>query len=231
MRIALSPCKHESSNFVTHVILQFLRSQCRLVLPAGCLCLGILLLPGGLQAQDLYSDPFAQEDPFAAEDPFSSDFMDPYQSDFQDPMGTPPPGGAFEDPFMQQPQDPFQAPQDQTDQYIDESQFSDSTENRIRFDVANRQQLLAEERQNAVANISYGAGTGLMIGTWFAFIQQETNTRNQFRTIGTSTVLGGVLGTMLGTRSVWDPNAPRPATGLNVVPTKDGMDIAFRWDF
>ncbi len=231
MRIALFPCKHESSNFKTHVILQFLRSRLRLVLPAGLLCLGAFCLPAGLHAQDLYSDPFAQDDPFAAEDPYGSDFMDPYQSDFQDPMAPPPSGGAFEDPFLQQQQDPFQAPTDQEQQYIDETKFSDSTENRIRFDVANRQQLLAEERQNAIANISYGAGTGLMIGTWFAFIQQETNTRNQFRTIGTSTVLGGILGTMLGTRSVWDPNAPRPATGLNVLPTDDGMRLAFHWDF
>ena len=52
-------------------------------------------------------------------------------------------------------------------------------------------------------------------GTWFAFIRKETNTRQQFRTIGTSTVLGAIVGILLGTRSVWDPGAPRPEDSTN----------------
>ena len=73
--------------------------------------------------------------------------------------------------------------------------------------------LLERERQQTIANIGYGPGTGLMIGGWSAFIAQETTTRNQWRTIGTSTILGGVIGMLLGTRSVWDPAAARPDMG------------------
>ena len=92
-------------------------------------------------------------------------------------------------------------------------------------------------------NLGYGAGTGLMMGTWFAFIRKETNTRQQFRTIGTSTVLGAVLGIMLGTRSVWNPGAPRPEensqpTGSFFTPSgwffaqkDDSLLISFRLKF
>ena len=82
-----------------------------------------------------------------------------------------------------------------------------------------------------------------MIGTWFAFIRKETNTRQQFRTIGTSTVLGAVIGIMLGTRSVWDPGAPRPEesaeptafthspAGWLFAQKRDALKIAYRWKF
>jgi hypothetical protein len=82
-----------------------------------------------------------------------------------------------------------------------------------------------------------------MIGTWFAFIRKETNTRDQFRTIGSSTVVGALIGIMLGTRSVWDPGAPRPEddaspTGFTQSPAgwlfaqnKESLKIAYRWNF
>ena len=82
-----------------------------------------------------------------------------------------------------------------------------------------------------------------MIGTWFAFIRKETNTRQQFRTIGSSTVLGAVIGIMLGTRSVWDPGAPRPkesaeptafthpSPGWLFAQKRDELKIAYCWKF
>jgi hypothetical protein len=201
-------------------------------LPGLLLLLSLLSVPIGAFAQDLYSDPFASPDEFAEEDPFATDFMDPYQNDFRDSTFPTQPGAGFEDPF-QQPQDPFSPAPQQDDQYIDESQFSDTTEDRIRFDFENQQKLLVQERQNAISNVGYGGGTGLMIGTWFAFVQQETNTRNQFRIIGTSTVLGAIIGATLGTRAVWDPAGPRPtpATGLRIAPGSDGVKFAYQWSF
>ena len=82
-----------------------------------------------------------------------------------------------------------------------------------------------------------------MIGTWFAFIRKETNTRQQFRTIGTSTVLGALVGILLGTRSVWNPRAPRPEdtsittgffktqAGWLFSQNSDVLKIAYRWKF
>jgi hypothetical protein len=77
-----------------------------------------------------------------------------------------------------------------------------------------------------------------LIGGWSAFIAQETTTRNQWRTIGTSTVLGGVIGMLLGTRSIWDPGAARPDTG-NLKIEKEwlvkhevsGFNITYCWKF
>ena len=103
--------------------------------------------------------------------------------------------------------------------------------------------LLKNFNQNDVAEgvisrIGYGAGTGLMIGGWSAFIAQETTTRNQWKTIGTSTVLGGVIGLLLGTRSIWDPAAPRPDMGsaeadsqILVKHETSGFKIAYSWNF
>ena len=132
---------------------------------------------------------------------------------------------------------------DSGDQYFDEGAFSDETETTLKDDLLVRRELLSQEGKDAPSNLGYGAGTGLMIGTWFAFIRKETNTRQQFRTIGTSTVLGSVIGIMLGTRSVWDPGAPRPEesaeptafmhspAGWLFAQKRDALKIAYRWKF
>ncbi|MEC9296873.1 MAG: hypothetical protein VYD28_04255, partial [SAR324 cluster bacterium] len=113
----------------------------------------------------------------------------------------------------------------------------------LKDDLIVRRELLSKEGKEAPSNLGYGAGTGLMMGTWFAFIRKETNTRQQFRTIGTSTVLGALIGVMLGTRSVWNPSAPRPGgisepTGFIQTPSGwlfaqsgDELKIAYRWKF
>ena len=143
----------------------------------------------------------------------------------------------------QDSQDPFDPRFDSGNNYLDEGAFSDETESTLKGDLIVRRELLTKEGKDAPSNLGYGAGTGLMIGTWFAFIRKETNTRQQFRTIGTSTVLGSLIGLMLGTRSVWNPDAPRPEeisepTGFFQTPSgwlyaKRGeeLKIAYRWKF
>ena len=111
--------------------------------------------------------------------------------------------------------DPFEQQFDSGNKYLDEGAFSDETESTLKDDLIVRRELLSKEGQDAPSNLGYGAGSGLMIGTWFAFIRKETNTRQQFRTIGTSTVLGAIVGILLGTRSVWNPGAPRPEDSTN----------------
>ena len=140
-------------------------------------------------------------------------------------------------------QDPFDSQFDSDNNYLDEGAFSDETESTLKDDLLVRRELLSKEGKEAPSNRGYGAGTGLMMGTWFAFIRKETNTRQQFRTIGTSTVLGALVGAMLGTRSVWDPGAPRPEeisepigfiqtpSGGLFVQSGDELKIVYRWKF
>ena len=139
--------------------------------------------------------------------------------------------------------DPFEQQLDSGNKYLDEGTFSDETESTLKDDLIVRRKLLSKEGQDAPSNLGYGAGSGLMIGTWFAFIRKETNTRQQFRTIGTSSVLGALVGVLLGTRSVWNPGAPRPedsseTTGFFHGPAVfsyshnfDVLKIAYRWKF
>ena len=146
--------------------------------------------------------------------------------------------------FGTQPgQDPVDSQFDSDGEYLDEGSFSDETESTLKDDLLVRREILSKEGKDAPSNLGYGAGTGLMMGTWFAFIRKETNTRQQFRTIGTSTVLGALIGIMLGTRSVWNPGAPRPdespdPTGFLQTPAGwlfaqngDELKIAYRWKF
>ena len=182
-----------------------------------------------IAAQDFSDDPLMLD----ASDEFGFEQLggDDFQSD---DFGTQP----TQDPF-----EPSDSQFDSGDQYFDEGAFSDETESTLKDDLLVRRELLSQEGKDAPSNLGYGAGTGLMIGTWFAFIRKETNTRQQFRTIGTSTVLGAVIGIMLGTRSVWDPGAPRPEesaeptafmhspAGWLFAQKRDALKIAYRWKF
>ena len=182
-----------------------------------------------IAAQDFSDDPLMldESDEFGFEQFGGDDFQ-------SDDFGTQPAQGLFE---------PSDSQFDSGDQYFDEGAFSDETESTLKDDLLVRRELLSQEGKDAPSNLGYGAGTGLMIGTWFAFIRRETNTRQQFRTIGTSTVLGAVIGIMLGTRSVWDPGAPRPEesaeptafmhspAGWLFAQKRDALKIAYRWKF
>ena len=182
-----------------------------------------------IAAQDFNDDPLMldENDEFGFEQLGGEDFQ-------SDVFGTQPGQDLFE---------PSDSQFDSGDQYFDEGAFSDETESTLKDDLLVRRELLSQEGKDAPSNLGYGAGTGLMIGTWFAFIRKETNTRQQFRTIGTSTVLGAVIGIMLGTRSVWDPGAPRPEesaeptafmhspAGWLFAQKRDALKIAYRWKF
>ena len=182
-----------------------------------------------IAAQDFNDDPLMLDssDEFGFEQLGGDDFQ-------SDDFGTQPAQDLFE---------PSDSQFDSGDQYFDEGAFSDETESTLKDDLLVRRELLSQEGKDAPSNLGYGAGTGLMIGTWFAFIRKETNTRQQFRTIGTSTVLGAVIGIMLGTRSVWDPGAPRPEesaeptafmhspAGWLFAQKRDALKIAYRWKF
>ena len=182
-----------------------------------------------IAAQDFSDDPLMldESDEFGFEQLGGDDFQ-------SDDFGTQPAQDLFE---------PSDSQFDSGDQYFDEGAFSDETESTLKDDLIVRRELLSQEGKDAPSNLGYGAGTGLMIGTWFAFIRKETNTRQQFRTIGTSTVLGAVIGIMLGTRSVWDPGAPRPEesaeptafmhspAGWLFAQKRDALKIAYRWKF
>ncbi|MBC8258344.1 MAG: hypothetical protein H8E38_04955 [SAR324 cluster bacterium] len=187
-----------------------------------------------LAAQDFNADPF----PFEGGDEFGFEQFgdDEFQNSGFD-------SGGFQDYGNQPTSDPFDSQFDSSDQYLDEGSFSDETESSLKDDLIARRELLSKEGKNAPSNLGYGAGTGLMMGTWFAFIRKETNTRDQFRTIGTSTVLGALIGVMLGTRSVWSPGAPRPPdssvpisflqppAGWLFAQNKETFKIAYRWKF
>ena len=177
-------------------------------------------------AQGFEDDPFFGNEEFGFGD--SDDFQD---SDFGSTDG-------FFEPGLAEDDDPFAPMDEEGDLYIDEDSFDIETEQALQDSLFTQRDLLERERQQSIANIGYGAGTGLMIGGWSAFIAQETTTRNQWRTIGTSTVIGGIIGMLLGTRSIWDPNAPRPDIGIlndkpliQVKKDSTGVKIAYSLHF
>ena len=175
----------------------------RILLIVSILCF-FVFTPVNIIAQNFDDDPLMLEgdDEFGFEQ-FSDDHFQ--SSDFG--------SGGIQDFGIQPGQDPSDSLDSQyesTDQYLEEGAFSEETESTLKDDLIVRRELLSQEGKDAPSNLGYGAGTGLMMGTWFAFIRKETNTRQQFRTIGSSTVLGALVGVMLGTRSVWNPGAPRP---------------------
>ena len=194
----------------------------RILLIVSLLCF-FVFTPLNLIAQNFDDDPLMLEgdDEFGFEQ-FSDD-------DFQSSgFGS----GGIQDFGIQPGQDPSDSLDSQyesTDQYLEEGTFSEETESTLKDDLIVRRELLSQEGKDAPSNLGYGAGTGLMMGTWFAFIRKETNTRQQFRTIGSSTVLGALVGVMLGTRSVWNPGAPRPEDNYqptSFLPNTSGWVLA-----
>ena len=207
-----------------------------ILLVISVLCF-LVFSPLNMMAQNFDDDPLMLErdDEFGFEQFTDDDFQ---SSDFG--------AGGIQDFGIQPGQDrsdSLDSQYESTDQYLEEGTFSEETESTLKDDLIVRRELLSQEGKDAPSNLGYGAGTGLMMGTWFAFIRKETNTRQQFRTIGTSTVLGAVVGIMLGTRSVWNPGAPRPEnnsqpTGSISLPLewflaqkKDSLSISFRLKF
>jgi hypothetical protein len=204
------------------------------------LCIFLLLTtPFTALAQ---SDPFFDEFQSGNQDAF---FEDPYQDTADDPLLQRDFSSEMEmsdEPLPEMPAaegDPFEEPISEDDQYIDEGTFSDDSESSLRLDLLAQRDIAQQDQQNLIGNVAYGAGTGLMIGGWFTFLRPGTS-RDQFRTIGSSTVLGGVVGALIGTRSVWDPGAPRPAgaeafeateSGPVALLLPDGFRFSYVWSF
>ena len=194
----------------------------RILLIISILCF-FVFTPVNIIAQNFDDDPLMLEgdDEFGFEQFSDDDFQ---SSDFG--------SGGIQDFGIQPGQDPSDSLDSQyesTDQYLEEGAFSEETESTLKDDLIVRRELLSQEGKDAPSNLGYGAGTGLMMGTWFAFIRKETNTRQQFRTIGSSTVLGALVGVMLGTRSVWNPGAPRPEDNYqptSFIPNPSGWFLA-----
>ena len=69
---------------------------------------------------------------------------------------------------------------------------------------------LEREKATLPLNVAWGAGTGLLIGGWFALINEGTD-RDTQRSIGLGAVLGGLLGLTVGLKTVIAPDAPRAA--------------------
>lgn len=76
------------------------------------------------------------------------------------------------------------------------------------------QLTLGQERETLPLNVAWGAGTGLLIGGWFALIGEGDNRQTQ-RSIGLGIVTGILLGMVVGTRTVFNPDAPRPITPVS----------------
>lgn len=116
--------------------------------------------------------------------------------------------------FEDQGQDGFGTPSPEQDftegeRYVDESLIPPDQRGSIQSRQA--QLTLGRDRETLPLNIAWGAGTGLLIGGWFALIGEGNNRETQ-RSIGLGIVAGILLGAAVGTRSVFDPEAPRPAT-------------------
>ena len=84
----------------------------------------------------------------------------------------------YDSPSDQDQFDPFEQQLDSGSKYLDEGTFSDETESTLKDDLIVRRNVLSQEGQDAPSNLGYGAGSGLMIGTWFAFIRKQTQGNN-----------------------------------------------------
>lgn len=127
----------------------------------------------------------------------------------------------------------------QEDQYFDEDVLSDGTHEALESALLERQDFFVAERANFVPNILYGVGTGLIIGGWLALLSAKTS-RDTLRSIGLGIVLGGVMGSVIGGRSVITPDAPRPQEvpaedpapqGKLLPPKTQGLTVSFQWSF
>lgn len=79
------------------------------------------------------------------------------------------------------------------------------------------QLTLKDDRNDLPLNIAWGAGTGLLLGGWYALIAEGDN-RNTQRAIGLGVVMGLITGALIGTRSVFSPEASRPLGKIGPSP-------------
>lgn len=122
--------------------------------------------------------------------------------------------------------------------------YVDETQQPATITVGGRQvQLrLASDRELLPMNAAWGAGTGLLIGGWFALIDAGSN-RDTQRSIGLGIVIGAAIGITVGLKTVINPNAATlgdnsripsagqltwsPLVTMNDAGTKVGVRLAF----
>ncbi len=93
-------------------------------------------------------------------------------------------------------------------QFVDEE--SELSPAGISISGRRTQLRVRDERQLLPRNVAWGAGTGLLIGGWFALIESGSDRQTQ-RSIGLGIVLGAILGMTVGLKTVIAPDAPRAA--------------------
>ncbi len=94
-------------------------------------------------------------------------------------------------------------------EFIEESRLSISERDAITEGGRRAQLRLVGEKEMLPFNGGWGAGTGLLIGGWFALIREGGN-RETLRSIGLGIVIGTLVGIAVGTKSLLVPDAPQP---------------------
>ncbi len=174
-----------------------------------------LLYPSRAHAQFFDDDPDSE---------FTQDQEDEFFDSNAEEFGTAPGGG--------------EGDVTEGDSYVDESQQGGT------ITVGGRQiQLrLASDRELLPMNAAWGAGTGLLIGGWFALINAGNN-RDTQRSIGLGIVIGAAIGVTVGLKTVINPNAATlgdnsripsagqltwsPVVTMNDAGTKVGVRLMF----
>ena len=104
--------------------------------------------------------------------------------------------------------------------FVDEDAFGRRGVGGVTIRGRTTQLRVEQEKQLLPLNVAWGAGTGLLIGGWFALID-EGDDRSTQRAIGLGAVLGALLGMTVGLKTVIAPDAPRAAS----IPSEQSQQI------
>ncbi len=129
-----------------------------------------------------------------------------------------------DDPFRDE--DEFGLPQEdftEGGEFIDESTLPPSEQGLI--GGRQRELRLLGERELLPLNAAWGAGTGLIIGGWFALINQGTSRETQ-RSLGLGVVVGTVIGLLVGARTLVAPDSPTAAAPVEFSSSGDHDSLA-----
>lgn len=206
----------------------------------------VYIVPITVIAQDFddsdYEDisSFEEATDWSEEDPFVDD-MDLNEDDFDD-MDLMEKDDFDTEQLLQEEKEFEEIKKNETDEgekggdYIDESVIPEDTRKMLESKLLRTRNIAEEEKVNLTWNLSYGAGTGLMIGGWFALLMARTS-RDTLRSLGLGIVLGTFMGGLLGTRSVISPNLPRPVNEPvsykhnNYKKDRDNIQVSWMWKF